>query len=89
MTEQVTIREWVEGIHKDLSEYLTASDPVGDEETGFLVQLGYGDLTIQDVADKLNDRLPEDRDYLCYLLAATLLTYTIDRTILERKQALD
>jgi len=83
----VTIRQWIEDIHVGLTANLVSSEPVGDDDTGFLVQVGFGDLTIQDVADKLDDRLPEDRGYLCYLLAATLLTYTIDRTILERKSA--
>ena len=83
---ETSVQDWIDGVYEGLRHFIQASDPVGDDETGWLVKVEYKDLTINDFADKLFDRLPDDKSYLCYILAAALMFYTVDRVIIEDKK---
>ena len=85
MSEEVTLKEWLDGIYEVLKESLISSDPVGDDDTGWLVKIEYDNLTISEVSEKLTSKLPDDKQYLCYLLAATLMHYAVERAAQEAR----
>ena len=70
--------DWVESAYEVLRCHVTASDPVGCEQTGYLVEFGI-DYDRDDLADEILERV-DGRESLAVLLATAVLAVLEIRT---------
>jgi hypothetical protein len=74
----VSAAEWVERAYEVLRSYTTATDPVGCEDTGYLVEFGI-DYDLDDLVEEILERV-DGRESLAVLLATAVLAVLQIRT---------
>lgn len=76
-----TTDEWVERTYQRLKQFLRVTEPVGSDETGWIVETTI-DFPPEDLRQQLLE-VVDTRETMAVLLTKTLILYTLERASAE------